>query len=187
MGCCCCCLGKTIILEENNNLPTVYPEEENKNTWSLTIQNPSNSSKDICINNFIAMDSNFQKIATEADCLFHEWIDVNKTLTIQNIPNTVSKIAFASQDAHKEGIVISSKNLPSGFNLPSTIVCVHWSNNSYRDGGEWTAAYNEDGRYWAYTVIDLTNGQISYQKWSELPFLLNIPVAVAVQTFQDSK
>lgn len=96
------------------------------------------------------------------------WHSSGATLEFE-IPETVSTLAFATQDAKTLDVTVSGCG--DGIQGPGIMNAVHWSNSQYRDGGDWTAEHNTMQQYWSYNVVRLGSSPKSeFLPWSALPF-----------------
>lgn len=96
------------------------------------------------------------------------WHPTGSSIEFQ-VPDTVSMLAFASQDAKTFDLTVTGCG--DQRRGPGNIAAVHWSDSRYRDGGAWTAAHNGNKQYWSYNVVSISdNPRVQFLPWSALPF-----------------
>jgi len=140
----------------------------------ITISHVSGLSpdKDWCLNNLLCFNSQGERLPTDADSLYHQWMKSGRTVTVQ-VPTSAASIAFASQDVQEVAIALSHKGdgKSGGGSWSNKMSCrtVHWSNGQFGERGDWTAESNNDPTHWAYTLVPLApNSKSIFVGWSQL-------------------
>lgn len=82
------------------------------------------------------------------------------------VESHVAVIACATQGAQQLNVSVKGAT-----NLQLTSSAVHWSDSTYRDGGEWSSAHNRPDHFqeWAYNVVTISNVLSSrFSRFSEI-------------------
>ena len=149
------------------------------------IRGHTKARKDWCLNNFFAFCGP-NRLETDKESLYHKWMAKSSSISI-NVHSSVTSIAFSSQDATE--ILVTVHGASHGKHAPlSPIPVIHWSNDSHRNGGEWTCKDNNRKEHWSYTVVHISHNPSShFSSWSSLNPGATNPYSANIEGFAQTR
>jgi hypothetical protein len=118
----------------------------------------------------LCFNSQGERLPTDADSLYHQWMKSKGTFTVK-VPVSAAYIAFASQDVKEVAIAMFHNGKSGGGGWSNNMSCrtVHWSNSQFGECDDWTAESNNDPTQWAYNLVPLApNSKSMFVGWSQL-------------------